>query len=329
MAFNKIKTKLGLGGSTKQYVDEDTARTPSEIQDPTSWRDETSASFRDKLARRRYRILSKSVFIVVGAIVLIASIRRWVPELFYSELARSAVLYIGTASALVLLGMKIQRSMLKNMTWLVLDLPDTTEVYLGRYSASIGGEQSAFKPVCGFTVGGLQSRHYTLGEMSDEFARHFSKQSREADDPIRMGLPPGADEKALDTWFGHVIPVVTDGLQPNSTSGTIDVDILPSARGHEETLEDLIERLKTKDRRVSELEDELADIREERNKYRQEAKKTRSEVRTEVKNEYGQLLDKVTVGTRAHQQPAQNGTTSPSASGDDVIDEVIEGMADD
>lgn len=338
MALERAREYAGQKLRPKQYVDEEKAKTPSEVQDPHTWRDEAAPSFRDKLAARKYQVLTKSFVILCLLGVFIAGTRSLAPELYYSETVRTAAAVVAIVAVTALLTIRWKLNRLENFDWLVLNVPGGTEVYLGEYTTADSGEEPVFKPIRGFTLFGAIGNYYELGDLSDDFARSFAKKERKADDPIRMGLPKAVDDRAIDTWFGTVLSVVSDGLEPDSTSPEVDVRIWPSARDHDDTIEGLMDLVKQKERRIETLQSENSDIRESRNKYRRDAKKTRAEVRKEFIDDQKDIFESINPSvSMANGQNQQNGAHTPHSGGgngtslerDPVMQDAMEAMSDD
>lgn len=336
MPLERAREWAGQQLRPKQYVDEDDAETPAEIQDPHTWRDEASPSFRDKLAAKKYQTLSKSFVLLTLTGILIGGLRRFFPEIYHSEMARTAAAVVAIVVGTALLTIKWMLNRLENFDWLVLNLPSGIEVYLGEFDSTTEGNPQ-FLPIRGFTLWGSKANNYELGELSDDFARAFSKQDRSADDPLRMGLPPEIGDKARKTWFGTVISVVSDGVEPDGASREIDVRVWPSSRDHSDTIQGLMGLVRQKDTRIEDLQDDLADMRESRNKYRREAKKTRSEVRQEFISDQTDMFEAINPSVNMSAgQHRDDGVqqSSPSATGgtgqtDPVVQDAMEVMNDD
>ncbi|APX98701.1 hypothetical protein [Natronorubrum daqingense] len=332
MALERAREWAGQKLRPKQYVDEENAKTPYETQDPHTWRDEAAPSFRDKLAQRKYRILSKSFVLLCLLGVGIAGMRSFFPGIYYSEAVRTlvAVVTIVVVTGLLTINWMLKR--LEHFDWLILNLPGGVEVYLGEYTTTNGGEEPIFKPLRGFTLWGTVGNHYELGDLSDDFARSFAKKDRKADDPVRMGLPKEADEQSVSTWYGTVLSVVSDGVEPDATSPEVDVRVWPSARDHDDTIDGLMDLVRTKERRIDDLQKEVSDLRESRNKYRHEANKTRQEVRDELVDSQKEIFESINpsvsmaagqASQNQHTQTRSNGTTDP----DPVMQDTMEAMS--
>lgn len=329
--LGRLRSYLGDDEPERQRVRPDDVSQPHDVQDPTTFPDEATPTIGERLKRNKTRVLTHSFLIISSVAISAVLITRYAPELLHSwwttrALPAGIVLFVTWT-----LGVRWLLGRLRGLDWLILRYPKTIKVYLGEYTTTDDGSRG-FTPYRGFSLWGGRSHPYELGEASEKLAQSAAKRGRSATDPVTMELP--GDDKAapvVDTWFGRVGHVVTDGLVPNTTHPELDFFITASSNDHETVVDSLVDRLQKKNAKIDELEDRLDTTLEQRDHYRTEAMKTYQEVRQDLKDDHVDLMlaQKNPASLRDEQQqqsPSINATSNGSGKDDwvptDLEDEI-------
>lgn len=321
--LGKLRSYLGSDEPERQRVRRDEVNAPHDVQNPTTFPDEATPSLGERLKRNSTKVLTHSFLVIAGAAVIAVMIHRYAPGLLHSWWTTR---FLPAAIAVLIvfaMGAKWALGRLRSHDWLVLRYPLTIKLYLGEYDTTDDGTR-CFKPVRGFTMLGGRGHHYELGEVSEKLAQSAAKRGRSAQDPVKMELP--GDEKAapvVDTWFGKVGHVVTDGVVPNTTHPEIDFLITNSSNDHETVVDALVERLRKKDSKIDELEDRLDTALEQRDHYRDEAKKTYQEVRQDFKDDTVDIMIATKNPSQLRNQEQQTPSVSPGTNGNGSSDDWV------
>lgn len=314
MALDRIRDRLDRDGPDRQRVSEESVSQPDEVQDPTTFRDEATPTFKERFERNKYRIIGQSFLIIAVLGAGIIYTRRYFPGLYTHPVTTRGVPLAVLLGLAVFAGTRQIRGTLKEMDWLILNYPQSLGLYLGEFDTDDTGTRT-FVPYRGFSLMGGKSIPYELGELSDGLAQSAAKKGRSADDPVRMALPGGEMYRHVDTWFGTVGSVITDGMVPDTTNPDVDLIVTASSNDHADVMDDLIDRLRKKRSKVGELEDKLETMREQRDHYQREAKKTREDIRDEERD----FITDVMVATRNPSQLSdEDQADGPSKNGGSV-----------
>lgn len=328
IGLNRLRSWLDSDEPERQRVRPDEVDAPHDVQDPTTFPDEATLTFGERIKQNKTRFLTHSFLILAGTAVTAIMLNRFAPGIYTSWWTTRALPAVLIAAGIFAAGAKWLLGRLPNHDWLVLRYPLTIKLYLGEFVTTDDGNR-AFKPYRGFSLLGGKSHPYELGEVSEELSQSAAKRGRSAQDPVMMELP--SDEKAapiIDTWLGSIGHVVTDGVVPNRTHSELDFMITSSANDHDTIVDSLIDRLRTKSRRIKTLEDELENVREERDKYREKAKETRDEARKEFKDDMTDVMIAQRNPTQARQDNTDSGV-SPETNGHDKDGYVPTALEDD
>lgn len=327
--MNRLKSHLGRDSPTRETVNTDSIDSPHDVDDPTTFENGATPSLKERIQASYVTILTNSLLIIGVGVFTIYMTLRYAPGIVESPVVRRGVPIAAIALVLVLIGAKWMHGVVQRYDWLVLRYPKTVVLYLGDFQTTDDGAR-VFLPVRGFSLLGTKADHFTLDDVSDSFVQSAPKRDRDPDEPVRIALPQ--DDKAApvaDTWFGRVGHVVTDGLEPNAAHPHIDYYVTNSANDHETVVDELLDQLEKKTRRIETLEQDLEFEREQKEQYRELAEQTYEEARDEMKDD---VVDIMTAQRNPSTLRDDDGSASgPSQNGsggdfpddfEEVVDEV-------
>lgn len=311
MAFERLKNFYDVVTNPKRYRNEDDRNVNLEQSaDPSTWRDETSATWKERLASRKRQAFLFGYFGLVGLGLLAVYSSRFAPGLTGNPLVQEVVKWAIAVPILVWFGTRMIRSKLENVDWLVLLIPRSeTEAgglgfYVGNRTEDSDGN-AVFEPLKGFSLMGLSGQQLTLGELADDWQRQWSKQGREADDPVRIRV-----EDALyadrDTFIGRITGVLTDGLEVDEFGTESDLVTKEPVIVDPERYRDLATSLSDLQRQLNQTETELDNVKEDRDEWRKRARQQEAEVRERIVETHSDLAEAGMTPRAAPAQPQQS-----------------------
>jgi len=152
---------------------------------------------------------------------------------------------------------------------------------------------------------GLRGEYVTLGDLDDDFARHWSKQGRQSDEPARIRLEDAiyADREA---FLGRLTAVLTGGLALDPFGQHSDLYTKEPALVDPERYRKLAETIDDYRRDRKQLETQLDSVKDDRDHWRQEANQKREEIRREIITTHGKLAESGFGPQRSRQEPRQS-----------------------
>lgn len=277
-----------------------------ETADPSTWRDETKPTWKQRLASRKRQFIA---FSFVGLVVLGligAYSRVYLPALYGNELLKELLRWMVAVPALFFWGAKWQRGKLQRIARLDLHIGDEVKSYWGTYDVDSQGN-ALFTPVKGWDWFGMRARKLTLGDLADDFARSFAKMGRDASDPAKIRVEDGLYGTA-ETATGRVVSAITSGLDVDGYGRESDLYTMPPELADEEKYRRLSRTLEKVHKRNANLQDEVETLEEDRDKWKEEAKKQRSEIIAEITDTHGDLAE---AGFQPRQQHNTGQTLPP------------------
>lgn len=312
MAFERLKNFYDIVTRPERYrsTDDDQRVDLDDAADPSTWRDETSATLRERFASRKRLLLLFGYFLVVGGGLFAVYSSRFLPGLTGNPIVHELVKWLVAVPLLLWAGTRLIRSKLRQVDWLVLLIPKSETkggglgFYVGKRTEDTDGN-AVFEPLKGFSVMGLSGHPLTLADLSDDWQRQWSKQGREADDAVRIRVEDAlyADRQ---TFVGRITGVLCDGLVLDEFGAESDVVTEPPKIVDPGRYRDLAEKLSDLQRSLNQTETELDNVREDRDAWRERAKQNEREIRNRIVKTHSKLAEagmKPRGGTR---QPAQS-----------------------
>lgn len=281
----------------------------AETADPSTWRDETSATLRERLASRKRLFLLVSYFAFVGTGLFAVYSSRFIPALTNNAIVQELLKWFIVVPLCVWIGTRLIRGKLRHIDWLVMLMPESESeakgvaFYVGTRTEDAQGN-SMFEPLKGFSFWGLSGVPLTLSDMADDWQRQWAKQDREASDNARIRL-----EDALygdrETFIGRVTVVLTDGLILDETGKESDMYTKEPKIVDPDRYRDLAVALTDLRQRLDDRETELDQAKEEKQKWRQKALEKEERIAQRIVDRHGQLAESGMV-PRSQAQPQQS-----------------------
>ena len=263
--------------------------------DPSTWRDETSATWKEGLASRKRLVFLFGYIGLVGIGVLAIYTNRFAPGLTGNPILQELLKWLVAVPLLVWIGTRLIRSKLRQVDWLVLLIPRSETkggglgFYVGNQTEDSAGN-ALFEPIKGFSLAGLSGTRLTLGDLADDWQRQWSKQGRDASDPARIRI-----EDALyadrDTFIGSVTGVLTDGLVYDEFGTESDLVTKEPKIVDPERYRDLATSLSDLQRRKTQLETELDNVKDDRDTWRDRAQQREEEIRKRIVKTHSELAE--------------------------------------
>lgn len=270
MAFERTKDIFGYDDRSRRFPNQND-RDLEDVSDPHTIQDDSRRTFREYLYRYRWHVLG--VFslglAIVGILIVYAS--RFVPELLGNIWIQRSLVLISIFGAGFVMGNRSTKGSLEQRDELVLYGPNGITRYLGELKTASTGNFPVFEAIKGYSLMGLRSHKYTIGDLDPELARQANRAHRNLDDPVRIRLHPGMTE-ITKTDTGRVAGQLSAGisLDPFGTESNA-VATLPKM-ADESHLQNLTEKLNELEDKLESQKD-LADVyRRQRNKAVKEAK---------------------------------------------------------
>lgn len=276
LSFPRIREYFNFIKNPSRYrPDDDEEVDLSEETDPSTWRDQTKPTWKERLASRKRQVAAFGFLGVVILGVLAAWTHILMPSLTGNIWLQRAVVTVVAVPSLVLGGMRLQRSKLKHLDWVILIGPKRgVSFYLARYD---GSGEASFQAVKGFDFGGLRGRKLQLRDLEDDFAQAFAKRGRKPDDPANIRIED-ARYHVQETMMGRVVGVVTSGIKVDGYSESTDLYCAPPDMADEETYKELVRTLSKTKNRVKDLEEQNEALEEERDEWKELATERREDV---------------------------------------------------
>jgi len=296
MAFERLKNLVDVARNPKRYRNPDDRTVSIEDKtDPSSWRDETAPTWKDRLSSRKRQFQVFAYFLIVGTGLAAVYLNRFAPGLTGNVYLRNAI-FLGVLIPLcVWIGTRMIRGKLEQVDWLVLLIPrDETEAgglgfYVGNRTEDSDGN-AVFEPFKGFSIMGLKGEKLTLGDLADDWQRQWAKQGRESTDQARIRI-----EEALyddrNTFVGRITAVLTDGLDHDQFGQESDLVTKEPDIVDPERYRDLATSLSDLRTRLDQTETELDNVREDRDMWRERAKQREDEVRRRIVKTHSELAE--------------------------------------
>ena len=297
MALERLKTFYDIVTNPDRYrsTDDDQRVDLNDAADPSTWRDETSATLRDRLASRKRIVLLFGYFVIVGGGLVAVYSSRFLPGLTGNPIVRELVKWLVAVPLLLWAGTRLTRSKLRQVDWLVLLIPDSeTEgrglgFYVGNRTEDSEGN-AVFEPLKGFSLMGLSGHPLKLADLADDWQRQWSKQGREADDPVRIRVEDAlmADRQ---TFVGRITGVLCGGLGLDEFGTESDVVTTPPDIVDPDRYHDLAEKLADLQRSLAQTKTELDNVQEDRDAWRERAKQNEREIRRRIVKTHSELAE--------------------------------------
>ena len=266
----------------KRHHSEGQVQMPGDISDPHTWKDESKIKRREWIGRNKRMLVTLVILGTISTIILIIWFGRLLPQVFANEYVRTAMWYGGIIGATVYLSIRWYRSSIEEFDWLVLIYSDSVKRYLGHYDTTEAGDP-AFIPVKGFSMMGLRGNPLTLGDMSTEMARQFSKTDRKADDPAKILLRPSMCSVS-NTQYGTVVAQLTSGLEPFETGHETDIVATVPELADKDQMHDLRQELQEQVSENSYLKDQNSMLRDQKQNYKETALAKEGEIQQRMIN---------------------------------------------
>ena len=297
MAGERLKAFYDIVTNPDRYrsTDDDQRVDLEDAADPSSWRDETSATLRDRLASRKRLFFLFGYFFVVGGGLFAVYSSRFLPGLTGNPIVRELVKWFVAVPVLIWIGMRLIKSKLQHVDWLVLLIPKSETdggglgFYVGTRTEDSGGN-AVFEPLKGFSLAGLSGRPLTLSDLADDWQRQWSKQGREADDQARIRIED-ALHSDRETFIGRITGVLCDGLVLDEFGAESDVVTKPPKIVDPERYRDLAESLADLKRSLQQTETELDNVKDDRDKWQTRAKQNEREIRQRIVKTHSDLAE--------------------------------------
>ena len=271
----------------RYHSESETVNMPDDVADPHTWKDESAARRREWLARNKRMIVTVSFLGLVVFAILMIYFSRFIPQLFANTYVR---VFVGGGlftATIFLAGARHQRNKLQRVDWLILIYPEGVQRYLGYYSETEDGAPM-FIPVKGFTFFGSRSSKFTLGDMSNEMARQFSKGNRKADDPAKIRLHPSMCAVA-QTDMGTVVAQLTGELTPDEFGRETDIEATVPELADKDRMADVKEEIEKQVAHNAFLKDQVDMLEQQRDDYKQVAMDTLDEAEERIVGLVGRI----------------------------------------
>lgn len=266
-------------GSTadQRYHSNEGPKMPDEVSDPHEWQDESKIKRREWLARNKRTLVAVSFLGIVVMGILSFWARTFIPQIIHNTYFQVGVYHLVLITVVSVLSIRSYRDKMTRFDWLVLAYGDRTQVYLGYYNTTEEGDP-CFVPTKGFSMLGYRSDVLTLGDMSSEMARQFSKTDRKADDPAKIRLHPSMTASA-ETFLGTITVQLTDGLEPDEFGRETDIEATVPDLADKKQMNDLKVELEEQVKENGYLKDQVSMLRDQQQSYKEMATSRIDELR--------------------------------------------------
>lgn len=217
MAFERLKTALGVSHPARRYNSVDDVRDLEEVSDPTSAEDDTATSWREWVGENTWFVLAVTALAVAVVVLLAVYAAQLLPAIVSNPFVQVGTLCLVVAYAGFRAGQSNYRGSVVEVDRLVLQFEDDLLELPGVYVEGAGGESNFFVPVKGFRGRTHSPEPYTHADLGMGLTDQHQKANVDPDDPVTIRLNPQFQSPAKATDWGTVVGQRTDGLEVDET----------------------------------------------------------------------------------------------------------------
>ncbi|QZP37084.1 hypothetical protein [Halobaculum magnesiiphilum] len=220
MALDALRTRLGIGGRRRRFIDIEDVRDLEEISDPETTSDESGTSVREWAMRHpAWAVVSGLALLIAGGLLVRFTAR------FTVTLVTSPWTYAAIGAALVLgytyrNGWRRRDTQVTDWDELTLKQGGDSVAYKGRF-VELSGRADAFIPIKGWSGVFSSPRPYANGEIAAGLNESFDPWQMDESKAAIIRLEPGENGSLVsisDTeWGGKKIVQETNGVKPDPT----------------------------------------------------------------------------------------------------------------
>lgn len=273
----ELQARLGAENGDRRYAGRET-RTPEEVSDPTTIRDESTPTLYERFRENKWYLLTVSVALVILALYLTSIGVQVVPDLLANPFVQVGGLVAGAALTAYVVGRRGATAQLRHTDWLTLVDRGKLRFYPGEWVPPTENEEYAlFVPYRGFSFWGHLAEPLTVADVSPDLARRWKNANRDPEDPALIRLDPDMGEHVY-TEYGHVLAQLSGGLR---------VDAFGERAVLEATVPDTVD-----EGRMDDVRGQLEEERALRRDYQTQANRFRRQ-RDELMRHFSQPIDEI------------------------------------
>lgn len=220
MALEALRTRLGIGGRRRRFIDIEDVRDLEDISDPETKSDDSDTSVREWAARHPgWAVVAGLGLLIAGGLLIRFTAR------FTVTLVTSPWTYAAIGATLVLgytyrFGWRRRDTQVTDWDELTLKQGGDSRAYKGRL-VELSGRADAFIPIKGWSGVFSSPRPYTNGEIAAGLNESFDPWQMDESKAAIIRLEPGENGSLVgvsDTeWGGKKVVQGTSGLKPDPT----------------------------------------------------------------------------------------------------------------